>query len=191
MDNIIIRTAMPSDAEAIQAIYAPYVAHTAITFEYQVPSVEEMRSRIETTLKKYPYFVAVEGSKIVGYAYVGPFKERAAYDWAVETSIYVDRNHRRNGMGRILYEALEDICRKMNLTNMNACITCPKEGHEDPHVSKDSIHFHQTLGYRLVGRFHDIGYKFDSWYDMGWMEKMIGEHDKNMADVIPFPDLDE
>ena len=102
----MIRVAALDDAEELLKIYAPYVRETAITFEYEVPSPEEFRERIAHTLEKYPYLVAEHDGKIVGYAYVSPFKERAAYAWAVETSIYVRREGRRQGVGRALYAAL-------------------------------------------------------------------------------------
>ena len=106
--KIRIRPAKPEDAEKLLAIYAPYVEQTAITFEYEVPTVEEFRERIHNTLKKYPYLVAEQGGEPVGYAYVGPFHDRPAYDWAVETSIYVDQNKKRMGIGKKLHEALEE-----------------------------------------------------------------------------------
>lgn len=92
MENIVLRTAKPSDADRLLEIYAPYVENTAITFEYEVPSVDEFRQRIENTLKKYPYIVAIKDDKIVGYAYAGTFKSRAAYDWDVELSVYLVRH---------------------------------------------------------------------------------------------------
>ena len=103
----VIRIATAEDAEALLAIYAPYVRDTAITFEYRVPSLEEFRRRIEATLEKYPYLALEDGGEILGYAYAAPFKERAAYDWAVETTIYLRPDARGKGCGRTLYEALE------------------------------------------------------------------------------------
>ena len=120
--NIHIRTASPDDAAALLAIYAPYVRETAITFEYEVPSTEEFARRITHTLKKYPYLVAEKDHTILGYAYAGPFHERAAYDWAVETSIYVDQNLKHSGIGGLLHDALENALKKQGILNMNACI---------------------------------------------------------------------
>ena len=125
MGELTFRVARPEDAEALLAIYAPYVEETAITFEYEVPSVEAFRARIAHTLSTYPYIVAVEDEKIIGYAYVGRLHERAAYDWSVETSIYVDRCARKHGLGRQLYERLEAILRAMNIISVNACIAYP------------------------------------------------------------------
>lgn len=183
-----IRTASEADAEQLLEIYRPYVENTAITFEYEVPSVEEFAGRIKNTLKRYPYLVAETDEGVAGYAYVSAFKERAAYEWSVETSIYVSTDKKQLGIGRQLYEALEKILKKQGILNVNACIAYPKE--EDEHLTMDSVYFHEKFGYQMVGRFHDSGYKFNRWYDMVWMEKMIGEHLEDQPGIIPFPDLD-
>lgn len=172
--SITIRMANPADAQALLNIYAPYVINTAITFEYDVPSVEEFASRIAHTLEKYPYLIAEEGGNIFGYAYASPFHDRPAYDWAVETSIYVDQNIKHRGIGRKLHDALESTLREQGILNMNACIAYPPE--EDEHLDKNSVEFHAHMGYRLVGEFYKCGYKFNRWYNMVWMEKLIGEH---------------
>ena len=162
------------DAEELLRIYEPYVTETAISFEYDVPSLEEFRERIRTISARYPYLKAVDGTQILGYAYAGTFKARRAYDWAVETSVYVRKGSHQQGVGRALYESLEVSLRRMGILNMNACISVPKDG--DFHVTKDSILFHEKMGFLPVGVFHKCGYKFHTWYDMMWMEKMIGEH---------------
>ena len=122
-NKLQIRVATKEDAEALLAIYAPYVEKTAITFEYEVPSIEEFRCRIQETLKKYPYLVAEKNGKIVGYAYAGAFHARPAYDWAVETSIYVSRDLRSSGVGSLLYEKLEEYLTAQHVCNVCACIT--------------------------------------------------------------------
>ena len=154
VSNIHIRTVSPNDAAALLAIYAPYVQETAITFEYEVPSTEEFARRITHTLKKYPYLVAEKDHTILGYAYAGPFHERAAYDWAVETSIYVDQNLKHSGIGGLLHDALENALKKQGILNMNACIACTPT--EDPHLNNNSVEFHTHMGYRLVGEFFTI-----------------------------------
>ena len=183
---ITIRTATLSDAQALLNIYSPYVEHTAITFEYDVPSVEEFASRIKNTLQKYPYLVAEKNGRLLGYAYASPFHERPAYDWAVETSIYVDQNIKHQGIGHRLHDALEDALRSQGILNMNACIAYPPE--EDEYLDKNSVEFHTHMGYRLVGEFYKCGYKFHRWYNMVWMEKLIGNH---LSDQKPpkFPAL--
>lgn len=187
MNYVKIRIAKVEDAEKLLKIYTPYVEKTAISFEYDVPTVEEFAGRIENTLKKYPYIVAEVGDEIVGYAYCGPFKTRAAYDWAVETTIYLDENKKGLGYGRALYEELERLAKKQNITNLNACIaTCDIE---DEYLTNASKYFHEKMGYRLVGEFYKCGLKFNTWYNMIWMEKIITEHPDNPKPLIPFAEL--
>lgn len=186
MDDIKIRIASVDDVEKLLEIYAPYVENTAITFEYTVPSQKEFKERIRHTLEKYPYLVAEKEDEIVGYAYAGAFHARVAYDWAVETSIYVSMNHKREGIGSRLYEALEYALKKQGILNMYACIACPEK--EDEYLTRDSIAFHSRYGYRLVGEFYQCGYKFGRWYNMVWMEKHIGEHLKDQMPVKRFKD---
>lgn len=185
--DIRIRTAGIHDAQALLEIYAPYVRNTAITFEYEVPKLADFQKRIENTLKKYPYIVAEADGEILGYAYTGAFKERAAYDWSTEVSIYVKEDKRGLGIGRRLYEALEEISHAQHILNLNACIACSDT--EDAYLTNDSVTFHSHMGYTMVGKFHQCGYKFGRWYDMVWMEKMVGEHPADPAPVILFPDL--
>ena len=142
----MIRVAKREDAEELVKIYSYYVENTAITFEYDVPSVEEFSDRISNTLKKYPYLVLEEEGKILGYTYAGEFKSRAAYDRAVETTIYMDKNLKHKGMGKKLYKALEQALELQKITNLYACIAYPKE--EDEYLTKNSVEYHQHLGYR-------------------------------------------
>ena len=187
--EIQIRIARPEDAGALLDIYAPYVENTAITFEHTVPSIEEFERRISHVLERYPYLVAEKDGEILGYAYVSSFHERKAYDWAVETSIYVNREKKRMGIGKKLYEALEHVLSAQNILNLNACIAYPSQ--EDEHLTRDSVKFHQYLGYRLVGEFHQCGYKFNRWYNMIWMEKSIGEHLEHQPEVKRFDEIRE
>lgn len=174
MSEIRIRTVTENDAEKLLEIYSPYVEKTAITFEYDVPTVAEFKKRIRHTLRKYPYFAAELDGEIAGYAYAGPFKERSAYDWAVETTVYVNESLKGMGIGKKLYSALENALKNQNILNLNACIAYTDT--EDGHLINASYMFHEHLGYRLVGRFIKCGYKFGKWYDMIWMEKHIGVH---------------
>ncbi len=187
MDNIIIRAARATDAQELLEIYRPYVENTAISFEYEVPSTEEFEKRITDTLQKYPYIVAVQGEKIVGYAYAGVFKARKAYDWSVETSIYVKQDCQNMGIGKKLYAKLEEILKKQNILNLNACIAYTDA--EDEYLTNNSMEFHAHMGYKLVGKFNKSGYKFGKWYDMIWMEKMVGEHIENPKNFIPYSKL--
>ncbi len=186
----MIRIAREEDAARLLEIYSYYVEHTAITFEYEIPSEEEFRERIRHTLSRYPYLVEEQDGRIVGYVYAGAFKGRAAYDWAVETSIYVEKGDHRHGVGRDLYEALEQALRLQGIRNAEACIAAPRG--EDPYLPPDSIAFHEHLGYHLVGRFEECAYKFGRWYDMVWMEKFIGDHPEEpgaVAKILSFPEI--
>lgn len=188
MDTITIRTANLDDAAALLAIYAPYVKGTAITFEYEVPSLEEFQGRIAHTLRRYPYIVAVEDGEILGYAYTGPFGERAAYRWSVETSIYLRQDVRGKGLGKRLYAELARISKAQNVQNLYACIAYPD--HDDAYLTGNSVAFHTHLGYTILGRFPRCGYKFNTWYNMTWMEKTLGKHKESPAPFVPFPELD-
>lgn len=179
-----LRIATPDDAAGLLAIYAPYVRTTSITFEYEVPTVREFARRIAGTLERYPYLVACDADgTALGYAYTGAFHARAAYDWAVETSIYVARGARGRHVGRLLHEGLEQTCRLMGIRNLEACIAWPDEG--------GSVGFHERMGYRMVGRFEGCGYKLGAWRDMVWMEKHIAAHGDAPEPLRAFPTVRE
>ena len=169
-----IRSACVEDADSILGIYRYYVENTAITFEFDVPTPEEFRQRVEKTLEGYPYLVFVEGREVVGYAYAGPFVGRAAYDRSCEVSIYLDRDARGKGHGRALYGELERRLVQMGFLNLYACIASPIV--EDEYLTHNSERFHAHLGFEEVGHFHKCGHKFGRWYDMVWMEKIVGDH---------------
>ena len=168
---MIIRSVTVDDAEELLGIYSYYVENTAISFEYATPSVEEFRGRIETILKNYPYIVIEDEGKITGYAYAGVFHGREAYKYSCEMSIYVDRNARKKGYGRALYEAIEEELRARGMKNLYACIAVP-EG-EDEYLDRNSEDFHEHMGYELIGEFHKCGYKFNRWYNIIYMEKLL------------------
>lgn len=171
---IAVRSASIDDAERLVEIYRYYVENTAITFEYDTPSLSEFRERIASTLKKYPYLVIEDEGKIQGYAYAGAFVDRAAYARTCELSVYLDHRARKRGYGRKIYEALEEELRDRGMLNLYACIGYPEV--EDEYLTKNSAEFHAHLGFTKVGEFHKCGYKFDRWYNMIWMEKIIGQH---------------
>ena len=175
MDMVQIRLAEISDAKDILAVYEYYVEHTAISFEYDVPTLAEFRERIRKTLSKYPYLVAVRDGKIVGYSYAGAFVGRAAYDWSAELTIYLSPEEKGHGTGRKLYEAIEEKLADMDIKNLYACIGDPLE--EDEYLTRNSEKFHAHMGFQKVGTFHKCGHKFGRWYNMIWMEKIIGKHE--------------
>lgn len=186
-ENIYIRVATTDDAKEILDIYTPYIKKTAITFEYDVPSLEEFKDRIKGTLDRYPYIVAINDGEIMGYAYTGAFIGRQAYDRSVSTTIYIKENKRKMGIGKILYEALENITKFQNITNMYACIGYPEI--DDEYLTKNSAEFHEYLGFTIIGTFQKCGYKFNRWYNMIWMEKIISEHSQNPLPIIAFPEI--
>lgn len=186
--GVQLRAACEADAPALLEIYAPYVRQTAITFEYDVPSVAEFAQRIRTTLRKFPYLVAWREGEILGYAYAGVFHGRPAYDWAVETSLYVAQSHQKLGLGRFLHDGLQAALQAQGILNMEACIACPC-GAADPYLTDNSRRFHAHLGYREVGEFQKCGYKFGRWYNMVWMEKHIGAHLDAQPPIRPFAEV--
>lgn len=187
MSEITVRDASLADAKAILNIYSYYVENTVITFEYTVPSLEEFQNRMRNTMKKYPYLVIEKDGIIQGYAYAGAFVGRAAYDWSCELTIYLDHNAKRCGLGKILYSALADRLKKMGILNLYACIGYPQV--EDEYLTKNSAQFHEHLGFKLAGTFHNCGYKFNRWYDMVWMEKIIGNYQKDQPVIVPYPEI--
>lgn len=180
-NNVVIDDVTIIDAKELLMIYGLYVKETAISFEYEIPSIKEFEERIVNITAKYPYIKAVKDGEIVGYAYANTFKGRKAYDWSVETTIYVKSDNKRDGIGRLLYDQLEIRLKDMGILNMNACIACPTMSSE--YLTDDSIKFHKKMGFTEAGHFHNCGYKFEQWFDMVWMEKMIGEHDNHPKEV--------
>lgn len=165
-----VRMATPDDAERLREIYAPYVTDTAITFEYDVPSVAEFRNRICSKLEKYPYFVAVRDGKILGYAYASEFRTRAAYSKDVELSIYVDREYRGGGIGSILIECLEEMLKRRGFINLYSVITGSGDPN-DPYITDGSLRFHRKHGYMEEGCLKKCGTKFSRWYDIHFFNK--------------------
>lgn len=184
---ITVRNATLTDAPRLLEIYDYYVKNTAISFEWDTPSLEEFEDRMRKIMQRYPYLVILRNEQIEGYAYARAFVGRAAYDWSCEMTIYLDHNAHKCGMGRILYEALETALREMGVLNLYACIGYPEQ--EDEYLTTNSADFHKHLGYVKVGEFYKCGYKFDRWYHMIWMEKIIGKHQDRQAPVIPYLEL--
>ena len=177
-----IRRAKQEDAEAILAVYAPYVEETTITFETQVPSLEAFESRMAAIMEKFPYLVAEADGQILGYAYAHTYYARDAYDWTLELSIYVDRHGRQAGIGKALYDVLEEKLSKQNVVNLLACISLP---------NAPSIRFHQKRGFEQIGHFKKVGFKFGQWRDIVWMQKRLRDVEvpepilyKNEGDVL-------
>ncbi len=175
----MIRSATDADAAAIQTIYAPIVRDTVISFEYDVPTVKTMRDRIANTQAFYPWLVFDQAGDVLGYAYASRHSERAAYDWSANVSVYVGANARRMGVGRALYTRLFELLRAQNIVNVYAGIALPNPG---------SIGLHEAMGMTLVGVYHQVGYKFGAWHDVGWWEMALMERPTT---PLPLRDADK
>lgn len=175
-----LRLARPDDAPAIQAIYAPIVADTAISFEVQVPSIAEMRERIERTLTTHPWLVADVGGAVGGYTYAGVFRTRAAYQWCADVSVYVAEQHRRRGFARELYSVLFEILLKQGYCTLHAGITLPNPA---------SVRFHEFCGFKQVGVLRDVGFKLGAWHDVGVFQREWRERIASPQPPIPFGEM--
>ena len=160
----MIRIATEADVPSILNIYAPYVTDTTITFEYEVPPMEEFTDRFFRITADFPWLVWEENGQILGYAYACRPFERAAYSWCAEPSIYLAPEARGKGIGRKLYTALEELLKMMGYRVLLALITGENTG---------SLRFHEKLGYRSVGELIGCGYKFGRWLGVFWMEKQM------------------
>lgn len=187
IDDISIRFAKPEDAKELLKIYAYYVTDTAISFETEVPSEEEFKLRIEEVLKSYPFIVACKDDEILGYAYLHSFVGRKAYELSAETTIYLNPDKKKMGIGKKLYSVLEDIAKAQNITNLYSCIGYVDK--EDEYLNNNSVQFHEHIGFRMVGKFENCGHKFGRWYHMVWMEKIIGKHGE-IKEFIKFEETD-
>ena len=171
ISGIVVRKARYEDVQPMLDIYRPYVQGTAITFEYAVPTIDEFTERLAKTTAKYPWLVAEVDKRVVGFAYASTFKDREAYRFDVETTIYVDEGSHLQGIGRALYEALERELHARGVVNMYACVaTAPTF---DKHLPDASLRFHERMGFKPVGTFKHCGIKFDTWYDITWYEKSL------------------
>ena len=157
----VIRTADVTDAEQILTIYDPIVTQTAISFEVTPPTVDEMRTRISSTLARLPWLVCSEAEDLLGYAYASQHRLRAAYQWSVDVSVYVRPEAHRRGVGRTLYGSLFEILRSQGFYNGFAGITLPNEA---------SIALHRGLGFEPVGIYQRVGYKLGRWHDVSWWQ---------------------
>jgi L-amino acid N-acyltransferase YncA len=178
-----IRLATPQDAPALQAIYAPYVLETPISFEVKPPTVEGMRERIEKGLVAYPWLVCeVEKSGVVGYVYASKHRERAAYQWGVDVTVYVHPTTQRGGVARGLYTSLLALLRLQGFYNAYAGIALPNSA---------SVGLHEALGFKAIGVYPQTGYKLGKWHDVGWWELALQPHADDPATPRPLPDIFE
>ena len=182
MENLTVRSVVPEDAEAILDIYTPYILNTAISFEYDVPSIEEFRERIKTITKKFPYLVLCRDKEILGYSYASNFHWREAYNSSVELSIYLKESCHGKGYGKFLYLQLENELRSRNFAVMYACIACSSRN-PDEYLTDASIKFHEKLGFTNVGYFPNCAKKFNRWYSIVYMQKnLLSEYKDELSD---------
>ena len=160
----MIRIAHDDDASSVHAIYAPCVIHGVATFETELPGIDGMRQRIHSRLQHYPWLVWEEAGSVLAYAYAGRFRERAAYDWIAETSIYVDVDAQRRGIAQRLYAALLDVMRLQGIHQAVGVITLP---------GTTSVTFHERMGFAAAGVWKDAGWKLNRWWDVGVWQKAL------------------
>lgn len=175
MENYVIRNATLKDVEEIAAIYSYYVENTAISFECVSPTAEEYKVRFEKITADYPFLVAVRNKKVIAFAYAHAFSERQAYRKSAELTVYVLNGENRKGLGCALYSELETLLKEKGITNLYARVASPLE--EDEYLTRNSEKFHSRMGFVKVGCLNKCGTKFGRWYNMLYMEKIIGTHD--------------
>lgn len=178
---MIVRFATPNDSLELLKIYKQYI-HTAITFECTPPTEQEFRERIEGIIKEYPYLVCEDDGKIVGYAYAHRHMERGVYGWNAELSVYIDRSFTSRGIGKELYIKLIELLKLQGIKNLYAGITVP---------NKKSEKLHTSLGFKLLGTYHNTGYKCSKWHDVSWFEKQIGNYELEPNNIIPINMIDK
>lgn len=180
MPEITIQPATVKDAAEMLALYAPYVTNTTVSSEYEPPSLEEFQQRITTYTKNTPWIVCRIDGKMAGYCYASPHRKRAAYQWSVETSIYVAEGFHRCGIARALYSAMFELLTRLGYYNIFVGITSPNER---------SMKFHGAMGFVISGSYQDSMYKFGKWRDVLWMAKSLRPHDAEPHPTLPFPEL--
>lgn len=168
MDNkFSIRLITESDASEVLEIYKPYVLNTIISFEYEIPTLEEYLHRIRTNTAEYTWLVCLKDNKIIGYAYASKHRYRTAYQWSPESTVYLALEFHRKGIARILYETLFSMLRLQGYFNVYAGVGLPNE---------KSVGFHKSLGFEEIGIFKKVGYKHGNWHDTHWFQLHLTEH---------------
>lgn len=175
-----VRLARPGDAEAVQAIYAPIVRHTTVSFEWEPPTPAELAARIERVLLQHPWLVLEQEGRVLGYAYATRARERAAYQWSAEVSVYVHPAVRRAGVGRALYGALLELLRLQGYCVAYAVVPLPNPG---------SVALHEALGFRRAAFLPAAGYKLGAWVDVGWWRLELRRPPAEPRSPTPLPAL--
>lgn len=177
-----IRLATPDDSRGMLDIYSPYILNTSITFETEVPSVENFEERISSYLQNWPWLVLETNGKIAGYAYASHYRERVAYQWSVECSVYVGDNFLRSGVASALYESLFEILKRQGFRNVYAVINLPNDR---------SVAFHEKCGFRHFATYEQVGYKLGQWKNVGWWRLILNEFGHEPAPPVSFSALEK
>lgn len=175
-----VRLAEPSDYAAMLEIYKPYVTNTAITFEYEVPSIAEYSNRIQHVCSHYPCIVCELNGELIGFAYAGLFRVKTAYQWSAESTIYVSDKFHGKGIARVLYDALLSILELQGFVNVYGAVTIP---------NPKSERFHTAMGFAEIGLFEKIGFKLGKWHDLKWYEMYLVEHPANPVAPLPIAEV--
>ena len=173
--HIVIRSAKREDVKAILAIYAPFITDTPISFETSVPGEDDFWKRIETYQKTAPWLVCEIDQQIVGYAYAGDHRARAAYQWSKDLSVYVHQDFHKRKVATGLYTTLIELLKKQGVISTFIGVTLPNPA---------SVGFHEKMGYRPIGIYHNVGYKFGKWWSVGWWEMPIGNYDTTPGTIL-------
>jgi phosphinothricin acetyltransferase len=178
----VLRLATPAHAKGILNIYAPYIQNTSFTFETEVPSIEQFEERIRTYLLNWPWLVCEIDGVIAGYAYATRHRERTAYQWCVETSVYVHDGYQKKGIAKTLYTSLFEILKKQGFRNVYAVINLPND---------KSVGFHESFGFEYFATYEKVGYKLGKWKNVGWWKLSINEYGDEPAAPIKFSELNK
>lgn len=161
-----VREASLQDVPAILEIYRPYIIETPITYETEVPSLGDFQKRFLEITQKYPWIVCEKDHRVIGYAYVNSFKGRQAYDWTVESTVYVDQDYRGQGVGFALYQRLIEICKELGFVSMIGGISLP---------NPPSVALHERMGFLQVAHLKNLGYKLGQWWDVGYWQLELAQ----------------
>lgn len=178
--NLQLRFYKEGDEERLLQIYTPYVTHSSVSFEYEIPSLEEWTQRIRSIAEEFPFIVCTDNDEVVGYAYAGKHRSRKAYSWSCECTVYLDAKHHGQRIGRVLYQCLFDLLRLQGYYNVYAAVTVPNPRSES---------FHLACGFSEIGYFTKTGYKFGRWHDTRWFQLHLAEHHTGPAPVVSFSNL--
>lgn len=176
-----IRIASTDDAEPILRIYAPYIENTSYTFETEVPTIDSFKERISSYLQNWPWLVCEIDGVIAGYAYGARHRERVAYQWSVESSVYVHDDHQQRSVGRALYIALINILRLQGFRNLYAVINLPND---------KSVSFHERLGFEYFATYKNVGYKLGRWKNVGWWQLQLNAYSMEPEPPVKFSEID-